>query len=61
MFPLIVLDEMATVPELTKTPPPCIQKHETCEISSQAMGKFQVSAGTHPLKLTEASVAVAQA
>ena len=57
----MVHDEKVTVPLLTKTPPPCKHTRKICENPIGAMGTFEGLCGTYILKLTEASVAVAQA
>ena len=57
----MVHDEKLTVPLRLNTPPPCKHKRKTCENPIGAMGTFEGLCGTYILKLTEASVAVAQA
>ena len=56
----MVHNEKLTVPLLISTPPPCKHKRKTCENPIGAMGTFEGLCGTYNLKLTEASVAVAQ-
>ena len=57
----MVHDEKVTMPPPMYTPPPCKHKRKTCENPIGAMGTFEGLCGTYILKLTEASVAVAQA
>jgi hypothetical protein len=60
VLPLMVDDEMVTVPLRTKTPPPCKHKCKTCE---NPIGENFMSSGTYMsiLNLTKASAADVQA
>ena len=60
VLPLMVHDEMVTVPLRTKTPPPCKHKCKTCE---NPIGENFMSSGTYMsiLNLTKASAADVQA
>ena len=61
VLPLMVDDEMVTVPLWTKTPPPCKHKCKTYENPIGAMGTFEGLCVTHPLGLIRALAAVVQA
>jgi hypothetical protein len=49
VLPLMVDDEMVTVPLWTKTPPPCKHKCKTYENPIGAMESFQGLCGTYIL------------